>query len=144
MSRADQAIEYHHMGYNCAQSVVLAFERESGLTQAQAARLSAGLGGGVGQLREICGAVTGMTIVLGLLQAESEPSPENKRAIYQATRNIAERFERGAGSMRCGELLGLSGRDEPFPPADKRPCDMLIRSAVGFLEEVLDASNNGA
>lgn len=109
MDRSEQAAECHGHGYNCAQAVLLAFVDKTGLAHDQCARLTAGLGGGVGQLRE-----------------------------------LAERFERDAGSLRCGELLNLSGRGDTMPPLEQRPCDRLIREAVRCLEEALDVYNRDA
>jgi C_GCAxxG_C_C family probable redox protein len=116
----------------------MAFAEEMDLTREQAARLTSALGGGVGQMRELCGAVSGAAMVLGGLRGWGEdPTPERKQVLYSRMRVLGETFEAEQGSVRCGYLLGVSSRDDPFPPPEARPCDRLITSAVHLLEDAL-------
>ncbi|MDR1600030.1 MAG: C-GCAxxG-C-C family protein [Oscillospiraceae bacterium] len=136
--RARRAVDCHRQGYNCAQGVLIAFAADMGLTEGQAARLGMGLGGGVGQMREACGAVVGASVALGWIRGvESAPSPERKMEVYAAVRRIGEPFEREEGALDCMRLLGLSSRGDPPPPIEERPCDRLIERAVTLLEAEL-------
>ncbi|GHU72564.1 hypothetical protein FACS1894184_20380 [Clostridia bacterium] len=137
-SRSRRAVECHRQGYNCAQGVLIAFAQDMGLSEGQAARLGMGLGGGVGQMRETCGAVLGASIVLGLLKGdEAAPSIERKQEMYASVRRIGEPFEQAEGTLNCMRLLGLTSRADPMPPIDERPCDRLIERAVTLLETEL-------
>lgn len=145
MTKGQRARELFLSGYNCAQSVVCAFAEEMGLAQDVAARLASGLGGGVGRLRETCGAVTGMALVYGMLRGYSEPGTHaGKTATYAAVQRMGGRFRAQAGSLCCRELLGLPGEDcspkaEPRTPAyyQSRPCPDLVACAADILANEL-------
>ena len=142
----DQAYENFMKGYNCAQSVALAYAREMNLTPEQALTISAGFGGGVGRLREVCGAFSGVVLVLGALYGS--PDPSQKTALYTEGQALAERYrpENGGGSIVCRELLGLA-KAEGSPVASprtpeyykKRPCPQLVRLAADILDEYIAA-----
>lgn len=144
--RGDQAYNNFMKGYNCAQSVALAFADEMHLTPEQALTMSAGFGGGVGRLREVCGAFSGIVLVLGALYGS--PDPSQKTALYTEVQALAERYrtENGGGSIVCRELLGLS-KPEGSPVASprtpeyykKRPCPELVRLAANILDEYIAA-----
>lgn len=144
--RGDQAYNNFMKGYNCAQSVALAFAAEMHLTPEQALTMSAGFGGGVGRLREVCGAFSGIVLVLGALYGS--PDPSQKTALYTEVQALAERYrtENGGGSIVCRELLGLS-KPEGSPVASprtqeyykKRPCPELVRLAANILDEYIAA-----
>ncbi|MDR2656247.1 MAG: C-GCAxxG-C-C family protein [Oscillospiraceae bacterium] len=137
-SRAARAVDCHRQGYNCAQGVLIAFAGDMGLAESQAARLGAGLGGGVGQMREVCGAVVGASIALGWINGgEDAPTPERKQSMYESVRRVGEPFEQAEGTLNCMKLLGLTSRADPMPPMDERPCDRLIERAVTLLEAEL-------
>lgn len=96
-------------GYNCCQSVFLAFADRYGFDRVTACRLSASFGGGVGRLREICGAVSAMALVCGLECGATEGSDrEGKAANYEQMQRLAARFQERSGSLICRELLGLN------------------------------------
>jgi C_GCAxxG_C_C family probable redox protein len=138
MDRVEEALACHKQGYNCSQAVAMAFARELELPRAQAARLASALGGGLGQMREVCGALSGAALVLGAVRGWGEaPTPEVKQALYATMRGMGEAFEREHGSARCGRLLGLTSRNDSMPPPEARPCDRLIASAVRLLERTL-------
>lgn len=104
-------------GYNCAQSVAGAFWRQCGLSLAQMLALSAGFGGGFSRLREMCGAVSGMVMVMGAVLAAEGVGPEQKAENYRQVRAQIATFEKDNGSYLCRDLLGLGAghRDDPTP-----------------------------
>lgn len=147
--RAQTARDHFLSGYGCAQSVLLAFTDLTGLDAAASARLGASFGGGMGRLREVCGAVSGAFIVLGLLCGYEDPADkEGKSRHYADVRELARRFtERSrGGSIVCREILqnaGLSGdkggEAEARTPEyyEKRPCPELVYLAAEVLGEML-------
>ena len=143
LSRADKAEALFRQGFSCAQSVFGAMADRYGLEEAFALKLSCALGGGVGRLREICGAVTGMALICGLESGNTEPgNREGKDRNYQEMRELAEAFRREAGSLSCRELLGLPAGESGGEPAERteayyasRPCLRLVKLAVRILEE---------
>ena len=127
-------------GYNCAQAVVAAFHEELGMTESEAARLSSSFGGGMGRMRETCGAVSGMLLVAGLLWGYGTPGDdEAKAAHYRLVQEMAAKFRERTGSLICRELLGN-------PPSDPNPTPRTadfykIRPCAGFVAlaaEILD------
>ena len=145
MSRKKRAMDLFTQGYNCAQAVVLAFADELAQDEQTLARLSSSFGGGLGRMREVCGAVSGMAIVLGLLQGCDDPADNAaKAAHYARIQAAAKEFEAANGSIVCRELLGLTQKhDAPSPSvrsADfykKRPCRELVGMAAEILEALL-------
>lgn len=134
-----------YSGYNCAQSVVTAFYDVTGLDEKTAAMLASSFGGGLGRMREVCGAVSGAAIVLGLVKGYSDPEDtEAKKAHYARVREFAERFKEKNGSIICRELLAgvnneIGGDPEVRSESyyKKRPCPMLCRQAAEILEKML-------
>ena len=107
-------------GYNCAQSTFAAFCEEMGLQEETALRLASGLGGGVGRQREVCGAITGMTMAAGLLRGYHTPtSGPEKTQTYAMVQQLCAAFREKHGSMICRELLGLD-KAEGSPEASPR------------------------
>ncbi len=137
--REARAEQLFRTGKNCAQAVFCAFAPDFGLSDATAAQISCGLGGGVGRLREVCGAVTGATLVLGLRYGE------DKTVVYPHVQEFCRRFQEAAGSIVCRELLAGPAHQNPVavggaPEArteayyQKRPCVELVKLAVRLLE----------
>ena len=132
-------------GYNCAQSVLLAFFDVTGLEDKTAAMLASSFGGGLGRLREVCGAVSGAAMVLGLVRGYSDPDDrEGKKAHYARVREFTERFKEKNGSIICRELLsGVNTQTGGDPEArtdayyQKRPCAQLCRQAAEILQTML-------
>ena len=145
MDHGKLAEENFRKGYNCAQSVLLAFGDVTGLDDKTAAMLSSSFGGGLGRLREICGTVSGAAMVLGLVQGYADSDdPEAKTAHYHRVQEFARRFREKNGSIICRELLSgvqtVEGND-PEQRTDayykKRPCPALCRCAAEILDEML-------
>ena len=128
-------------GYNCAQAVVAAFHEELGMTESEAARLSSSFGGGMGRMRETCGAVSGMLLVAGLLWGYGTPGDdEAKAAHYRLVQEMAAKFRERTGSLICRELLGNPPSDpNPTPrTADfykTRPCAGFVALAAEILDQ---------
>ncbi len=144
MTRGDKARELFYEGYNCTQSVVGAFCDDMGIDRETAMRMSSPFGGGMGRLREVCGTVSGMYIVLGYFSGYDRPGDyEAKKILYSRVQELAERFKKANGSIICRELLGLSGSSEPAPEKrtaeyyKKRPCPELAARAADILDKYL-------
>ena len=107
MTRREKAIENFYKGYNCSQSVVLAFKDLLPLDERMLCMLASSFGGGMARLREVCGCVSGMSIVAGLLYGYDGPDTgEAKNAHYRRIQELAREFEALNGSIVCRELLG--------------------------------------
>lgn len=133
-------------GYNCTQAVFLAFSDLYQMDTATAARLSSSFGGGMGRLREVCGAVSGMFLVAGMLYGYDMPGDlEGKKEHYARIQQLARAYEEENGSIVCRELLRLDRkRDLPVPEErtaeyyKKRPCKKLVRMAAAIMEQYIE------
>lgn len=145
MTRREAAMANFLKGYNCSQSIVLAFEDLLPVDREQLSKLASSFGGGMGRLREVCGSVSGMFMIAGLLYGYDGPETAKVKADHYARiQELARRFEEKHGSIVCRELLGLSVRREsPTPEArtaeyyKKRPCAEIIGDAAEILERFL-------
>ena len=146
MNHSDTAAAYFEQGYSCAQAVLLAFREEAGLTPEQAARLASPFGGGMARMREVCGAVSAMLMVVGLADGyEDADAGEEKRALYARVRALADAFRGKHGSINCAELLkSVPHTDTPAPPEPRtpeyhaaHPCTAFVRTAAELLEDYL-------
>ena len=143
--RREKAMALFEEGYNCAQSVFLAFADLHGLDEKTAAALSSSFGGGMGRLREVCGAVSGMFMTIGLLYGYDDPKAVTEKAeLYARVQSLAADFEKENRSIVCRELLGLAvKREAPTPEArtaeyyQKRPCKELVGDAAELLEKYI-------
>ena len=146
MTYETKAKELFKEGYNCAQAVFLAFADKYEMDEKTALRLSSSFGGGMGRLREVCGAVSGMFMVAGILYGyENADDYEGKKAHYERIQALAKEFEQENGSIICRHLLGLDeGKDNPTPEKrsdayyKKRPCAELVGSAAEIMERYLN------
>ncbi len=146
--KRDEAMALFRDGANCAQAVVCPFAKECGLDHEQAMKLASSFGGGMGRLREVCGAVSGMFMVVGLTEGYCDPtSKAAKDQHYARVQALAAAFKDKAGSLICRELLGLPpGADEPVSDArtdayyKSRPCAELVGLAAQILEKRLRES----
>ena len=151
MTRSEMARENFRAGYNCAQSVALAFADLIDMDRDALARMASPLGGGMGRLREVCGAVSGMLLVLGALQGYDGPETGGVKAeLYAKVQALAEAFEARHGSIVCRELLGLTEKRQPPTPTprtadfyEKRPCAQCIADAAEILEGFLREQESG-
>lgn len=143
--RAAQAEANFRSGYNCAQSVFMAYADQFGLKPDFAATISSSFGGGMGRLREVCGACSGMFLVASLAIPANDPNDKTaKAANYQLVQDLAADFRAETGSIVCRELLGLDHKsDQPTPEPrtetyyKKRPCAELVRLAAEIVGKKL-------
>lgn len=147
MNHSEHARALFLQGYNCAQSVAGAFCEELHLPFDTVVRLSSSFGGGMGRMREVCGAVSGMFLVAGLLYGYADPTDRDaKTAHYARIQLLAAQFCERFGSIVCRELLGAEGQDHshiPFARTDtyykKRPCADLVANAAEILSDYIAA-----
>lgn len=143
---AKKAMELFKKGYNCSQSVFLAFEDQYDIDRKTALKLSSSFGGGMGRLREVCGAVSGMFMVAGLLYGYDDAKDyEGKTKHYERIQLLAKEFEERNGSIVCRQLLGLGeGKDSHIPEKrtdayyQKRPCAELVGMAAAIMEQYIE------
>ncbi len=145
--RIQRAAELFRSGYNCSQSVVAAFADLYGFSEEQALRMSASFGGGIGRMRETCGAACGLFLLAGLETGSIDPADkEGKAANYALVQQLAGEFARRNGSINCGELLGLRRKEAvsstPEERTDtyyaKRPCPKIVEEAARIWAETLE------
>ena len=149
MTRKEQAISYFKEGYNCTQAVVLCFKDILTIDANELLKIASPFGGGLSRMRETCGAVSGMVLVLGNLIGYSTPElGEKKHELYKNTQEILKIFEEKYGSLTCRVLLNLNNKhDDPKPSVrdhsffEKRPCPELIGGAAEILEDFLKRKN---
>ena len=137
-------------GYNCCQAVVLAYCDLFGMDEKTAASRSSGFGGGMGRMREVCGSVSGMVMLSGMLSPADNPSDKAGRtANYALVQEVAGEFRNINGSIICRELLGLDKKpaegqatSESPVPSDrtaeyykKRPCEELVKISARIIGE---------
>ena len=145
MDHSEQAAQLFLSGSNCAQAVMVAFCDVTGLEPAFAAKLSSSFGGGMGRLREVCGAVSGMLMVAGLLYGYDEPgqNDEAKKAHYQLVQELAGQFREQAGSIVCREILkNPPTNPDPSPRTAEyyktRPCARMVVTAARILDRYIE------
>ncbi len=149
--KEEKAKQYFKEGYNCAQAVFLAFCDECSMDFDTAVKISSSFGGGMGRLREVCGAVSGMFMVAGILYGYTDPlDSKGKTEHYKRIQYLAEEFKKCNPSIVCRELLGLaSGKDNPEPELrtaeyyKKRPCAELVGMAASIMEKYIKENTPG-
>lgn len=145
MDHSMKAAELFLSGWNCAQSVALAFCDVTGLDEKTAARMASSFGGGMGRMRQVCGGVSGMLMVLGLLYGYDEASDQaGKKALYAEVQALAGKFQAQVGSIICREILKNPPADpNPSPRTaeyyQKRPCARMVATAAGLMDEFIAA-----
>ena len=145
---SEKAGELFREGYNCAQSVFCAFAEDLGIDFKTALKLSSSFGGGMGRLREVCGAVSAMFMIAGLKYGYTTPNnDEIKGKHYARIQELAERFKEKHGTIICRELLGLDiKQDSPIPSKrteqyyKDRPCEGIIRDAAKIISEYISST----
>lgn len=152
--RVQRAVELFVSGLNCSQSVVVAFADLYGFTEEQAKIVSNGFGGGVGRMRMMCGAASGLVILAGIHTGQpTDDARQDKAQCYELVQYLLGKFKEENGSLICAELLGLKG---PIPmgnfiPAErnteyykKRPCSAKVESAARIFANYLTHSSTNA
>ncbi len=156
MSKSVEAKKLFVAGANCSQAVLLPFAQECGLDRDTALRLASGFGGGMGRLREVCGALTGMFMVANLLYGYSDVTDKDiKDAHYALIQDLTARFKAETGTILCRELLDLPESQADIPVSEartaefyqRRPCADLVALAAKIMAEYISAqqrSQSGA
>jgi len=145
MTRGEKAQQLFEQGYNCAQAVVLAFGDMVDIDEKTLSCIASSFDGGMGRLREVCGAVSGMFIISGLIYGYSTPETgEIKHKHYAGIQELAHRFEAEHGTIICRKLLGLEEGHSDAKPTPRnaefyasRPCGTYIKDAADLLEEYI-------
>ncbi len=141
--RQKLALRYFSQGDNCAQAVFKAYRDVVGISEAQAALVSAGFGGGMGRLRQNCGAYSAAVMLCAAMEGEDGADAEKRVAVYNRVQAVYRRFVEEMGTINCGALLGGRGAEAPKPESRtpayyaSRPCASIIRRACGIIEEQL-------
>ena len=135
-----KAVELFVTGYNCAQAVAISFCDVTGLEEKATARMVGAFGGGMGRMREVCGAVSGMFFVLSVLYGYDSPVDNvRKKRLYSDVQELAARFREQCGSIVCRDLLKNPPSDpNPTPRTEefykKRPCARMVMLAARILD----------
>lgn len=151
--RVERAVENFMQGYGCCQSVVAAFADLYGLDNTLAIKIAAGFGGGVGRLRMMCGAVSGIVMLVGLDCGQTEGSDrEGKSACYKVVQDLLAKSKAENGSLICAEILGLNGHEKAAcsyvasPRTAEyyknRPCAAKVESAARIFANYLKAKGS--
>lgn len=145
--RIEKAVSLFKEGFNCSQSVVAAFADKYGFTHEQALRMSASFGGGIGRMRETCGAACGLFLLAGLETGAVEGADRDGKARnYAVVQELAEEFKRRNGALRCADLLGLSQKEPVVSTPEartaqyyaKRPCVKMVEEAARIWSEYME------
>ena len=146
--RVARAVANFMAGYGCCQSVVAAFADLYGLDDILAKKIAAGFGGGIGRMRMMCGAVSGIVMLVGLHCGQTEGSDlEGKTACYKVVQELLEQSRQQNGSLICAEILGLKGYEKAScsyiasPRTAEyyksRPCAAKVESAARIFADFL-------
>lgn len=147
MTKREKAMQLFEEGYNCAQSVFGAFAEDLGLDFETALKFSSAFGGGMGRLREVCGAVSGMFMVLSVKEGYTSPTAnDEKMMLYKKVQQLASEFkERNSDTYICRELLQNVKITEGYVPEDRtleyyqsRPCVKFVGDAAEIMENYLN------
>ena len=144
MDHGMKAAELFLNGYNCAQAVAVAFCDVTGLEEKFSAKMVSSFGGGMGRLREVCGAVSGMFFVLGTIYGYDTPDDVRKKELYTQVQELAEKFREECGHIVCREILNNPPSDpNPSPRTAEyyaqRPCARMVYTAAKLMEEFIAA-----
>ncbi len=146
MTQKERARELFMEGYNCAQSVFIPFCDRFGIDESTAKKISAGLGGGLGRQREVCGAVSAASMVLGdIIAAQEGADQESKKKNYELVREFSDRFRELHGSIICREILEDRAKNKGAVPDERtaeyyknRPCLKAVEDAAEILIRMLE------
>jgi len=144
-TKREKAIQLFCQGYNCSQAVFGAFCEDFGLDLETALKLSSSFGGGMGRLREVCGAVSAMFMIAGLAGGYSNPdATDEKSEHYKRIQSLAEEFKKKNKTIICRDLLKNVKTLEGMLPEARteeyykvRPCARFVGDAAEIIEEYL-------
>ncbi len=143
-ARTEKARALFTSGCTCSQAVVVAYCDLFGVDTGTAMKMTCGLGGGIGRLREVCGAVSGMAVLAGLKYGSESPDAEAKKKTYAVVQEMAAAFREQNGAIVCRQLLGLDKPEHDPTPSErtadyyrKRPCAQYVADAAALVERFL-------
>ncbi len=150
MTEKEKAGQLFLEGYNCSQSVFTAFSHRFGINEETAKKISAGLGGGVGRQREVCGAVSAAAMVLGCIAAPTDGSDsDSKKHNYELVREFSEKFSAIHGSIICRDMLKGTEKNKNAVPDERtaeyyksRPCLKAVEDAAEILMQMINEHQN--
>lgn len=145
MTHAEKARDLFLEGYSCSQAVFIAYCDLTGIDEKTAALIASSFGGGMGRMREVCGAVSGMFMAVGILYGYDDPSATSeKTAHYARIQELARRFKERNTSIICRDILGKIAADKSFIPQERnekyystRPCAKMVYDAAEILEQYI-------
>lgn len=139
---SEKAAQLFIDGCNCSQAVFAAYAQDCGIDENTALKLASSFGGGMGRLREVCGAVTGMFMVAGLLAGYTDTDDKKaKDDHYKLIQTLANEFKAAHSTYICRELLGKVGNSSPVsePRTEhyykSRPCVKFVITAAEILDK---------
>ena len=145
-TRAENSVDLFNKGFNCAQAVLTSYCEEYGLSDDIAKKISCGFGGGMGHIGEVCGAVNGAIMLIGLKYGKNkELDNESKEKTYNLVKEYTEKFKKEFGSINCTKLLKYDlSKDEELKKARnsgvfKELCPLLVKRSVELVEEYIKA-----
>lgn len=143
-NKSDTAKRLFREGYNCSQAVLCTFCDEIGMSFEDALKLSSSFGGGMGRMREVCGAVSSIFMVAGLKYGYTSSNDDKRKAEHYALiQQLAKEFKQRHNTIICSELLGLDENDNPVPSKrtteyyEQRPCEMFVGDAAEIIENLI-------
>ena len=142
MDHSIRAAELFCQGYNCAQAIAVAFSDVTGLEPAYAAKMASSFGGGIGRLREVCGAGSGRVLVAGILYGYESPDSALQKAHYELVQELVEEFRQQVGSIVCRDILKNPPTDPTPSPrtaeySSQRPCARMVYTAAQVLDDYI-------
>ena len=145
IDRVEKAESYFEEGYNCAQAVAMSFADLVQMDEKTLARCASSFGGGMGRLREVCGAVSGMFLIYGMMNGYDSPEEnQEKKNQYKIIQEMAAEFVSKNGSIICRDILKKPVGPDHYQPAERteayyvsRPCTKCVRDATEILEKFL-------
>jgi C_GCAxxG_C_C family probable redox protein len=148
MAHSDEAEALFMQGYNCAQATAVPFAGAFGIEESLVLRTTAGFGGGMGGLRETCGAVSAMVYVAGLHAGGYAPGDiAAKTALYDLVKSMVREFSELHGTTCCRELLEKASCLPKSDPSARnaeyyatRPCARIVASAAEIIARTLERS----
>ena len=145
LTRKQKAYDLFKEGYNCCQSVTVAFEDILPLSRQQLLGVSCGFGGGFGRTRNLCGAVSAFAIVMGLYLSHSDDPKIAKADMYKILQDMVAKFKERNGSDNCSQLLKeVKNLTQGYMPQERddeyykvRPCVKFVLDSVEIIEQCL-------
>jgi C_GCAxxG_C_C family probable redox protein len=142
MKNPEKAVDFFNRGLNCSQSVLMAYGPLLGLDEETCKRIASPFGGGIGHMQEICGAVSGAIMALGLKHGAGSESREVRDRINDMAQDLVRKFQSRNNSVMCRDLLGFdittkSGLEEARKRGVFSGCEAYVKLAAEILETML-------